>query len=174
MAKGASGTSSRGVEGGQGRRSPHRPGRSPGSPTRSYICPQLCSLHTLHSWGLVVTHPKLRRMEDGTETGGKKQTQTSVDNHDSRTGISLFCWHLSDTNKTCKMQNFLPASSSNAWFFLLHQVGCATAQTVELLSTQECKSIIDFPHFLSNFAFQNTRYDFIFKMKFCRSLAHND
>lgn len=82
--------------------------------------------------------------------------------------------NFTETNKTCKMQDSLPASSSNAWFLLQLKVGRATAQTVKLLSTQECKLTIDFPHFLSNFAIQNTRYDFIFKMKFCRSLALND
>lgn len=43
-----------------------------------------------------------------------------------------------------------------------------------LLSTQEYKLNIHFSHFLSNFAFPGPRYDFIFKVKFFRSLAHND
>lgn len=43
-----------------------------------------------------------------------------------------------------------------------------------MLSTQEYKLNIHFSHFLSNFAFPGPRYDFIFKVKFLRSLAHND
>lgn len=97
--------------------------------------------------GFLVTRPKLRRMEGCTGKGGKRQTQTSGDNHDSGKGIFSFCWHLSDTNKTCKMQHFLPASSSKAWFFDYSVLVVLTTLTVEVLSTD---SRIQIDHWLSS------------------------
>lgn len=112
-------------------------------------------------------------LESCAETGGKTQIPASVDNHDAGVGISLFCCSFSGTVRTCHVQNSLPASSSNARTLLLLKVGPPQC-SVWLPSTQESKSSTAFPHFLSSFAFQKPRYDFIFKMKFCRSLAHND
>lgn len=60
-------------------------------------------------WSLAVTDPK----PDGgraVQAGGKTQTHTSVDDRDAGTGMPLFCWYLSETIKSLKMQNFLPAS----------------------------------------------------------------
>lgn len=43
-----------------------------------------------------------------------KDNPTSDDKQDAGAGISLFCGHVADSSKTCKMQNLLPASSSQA------------------------------------------------------------
>lgn len=52
-----------------------------------------------------------------------KDNPTSDDKQDAGAGISLFCGHVAVSSKTCKMQNLLPASSSQAWLLLLLQVG---------------------------------------------------
>lgn len=78
----------------------------------------------------------------------------------------------SNTVQPCRMQNsFLRLVQVRSFFYLQFR---GAQYRLLRLSAQEHKLNTHFSHFLSNFAFPRPRYDFIFKVKFFRSLAHND
>lgn len=95
------GTSSRGVEGGQGGRSPGRPNNSPDGQQGARLV-HSCSLLAPDSCGLVGAHPKLRRMEGCTEKRGRHRSSPLLRTVTLQQGSLYSVDNFSETRGTWK------------------------------------------------------------------------